>query len=113
MAKRWTHVPVGSRSGELGPDDHWRRMNLVTPATLLQGVAEVKEGRTFCLSLPLDVPGGQTMNPAASPRVATRCRAAGRDARPAGQRRCQGHRQVFSETAKCAAVIKAAEIKLD
>ena len=60
MAQRWTHAPTGSRWGEFGPDDQRGRMNLVTPAKVLQGVAEVKEGRTFCLSLPLDVPGGQT-----------------------------------------------------
>lgn len=28
------------------------------PAQVLAGVAEVREGRTFCLSLPLDLPGG-------------------------------------------------------
>ncbi|MGE5638842.1 MAG: cyclase family protein, partial [Clostridia bacterium] len=31
------------------------------------GVAEVKEGRTFCLSLPLDYPGGSVLNPRRSP----------------------------------------------
>jgi kynurenine formamidase len=42
-------------------------MNYVTPAKVLQGVAEVREGITFCLSLPLDVPGGQTLNPRRMP----------------------------------------------
>ncbi len=32
---------------------------------LLQGVAEVEQGRTLCLRLPLHVPGGQTMSPLA------------------------------------------------
>ena len=27
-----------------------------------EGIAEVREGRTFCLSLPLDVPGGRALN---------------------------------------------------
>jgi len=32
-----------------------------------EGIAEVREGRTFCLSLPLDVPGGSAMNPRRQP----------------------------------------------
>ena len=39
------------------------RMNLVTREKVLQGIAEVKEGITFCLSLPLDYPGGNVLNP--------------------------------------------------
>ena len=40
---------------------------------MLQGVAEVKEGLTFCLSLPLDQPGGNVLNPRRHPprRAAT------------------------------------------
>ena len=34
-----------------------------------QGVAEVKEGMTFCLSLPLDYPGGNVLNPRRHPPV--------------------------------------------
>src|SRR5262249_35525249 len=34
-----------------------------------QGIAEVKEGRTFCLSLPLDYPGGNALNPRRHPPV--------------------------------------------
>ncbi len=37
-------------------------MNLLTPRKVLQGLAEVREGRTFCLSLPLDLPGGNALN---------------------------------------------------
>ncbi len=82
MAQRWTHAPAGSRWGEFGPDDQRGRMNLVTPAKVLQGIAEVKEGRSFCLSLPLDVPGGQTLNPR---RIAPRRYAVLRDGKSAGQ----------------------------
>ncbi len=57
-------------------------MNLVTPAKVLEGIAEVREGRTFCLSLPLDVPGGQSMNPR---RIAPRRYAVLRDGKSAGQ----------------------------
>jgi hypothetical protein len=42
-------------------------MNYVTREKVLQGVAEVKEGQTFCLSLPLDFPGGQVLNPRRGP----------------------------------------------
>jgi len=46
-------------------------MNTVTREKVLQGIAEVKEGRTFILSLPLDYPGGQVLNPRrAPPRLA-------------------------------------------
>lgn len=38
-------------------------MNLLTPEKVKQGVAEVVEGKTFCLSLPLDYPGGRNLNP--------------------------------------------------
>jgi len=38
---------------------------------VLQGIAEAKEGLTFCCSLPLDYPGGQVLNPRrAPPRLA-------------------------------------------
>ena len=60
---RWKHAPAGSSWGEFGQDDQRGRMNLVTAEKVLQGVAEVREGRTFCLSLPLDVPGGNGLNP--------------------------------------------------
>ncbi|MGH8632060.1 MAG: cyclase family protein, partial [Burkholderiales bacterium] len=49
------------------PDDQRGRMNLVTRDKVLQGIAEVKEGITFCLSLPLDYPGGSVLNPRRSP----------------------------------------------
>ena len=37
-------------------------MNLLTPDKVLQGVREVRQGISFCLSLPLDVPGGNALN---------------------------------------------------
>jgi hypothetical protein len=63
MARRWTHAPAGSHWGEFGTDDQLGRMNLVDHAKVLQGIAEVREGKIFCLSLPLDVPGGVALNP--------------------------------------------------
>ncbi|MEK8028591.1 cyclase family protein [Pseudaquabacterium rugosum] len=82
MAQRWTHAPEGSHWGEFGPDDQLGRMNLVTPAKVRQGVAEVREGLTFVLSLPLDVPGGRAMNPR---RIPPQRYAVIRDGQSAGQ----------------------------
>ena len=62
MARRWVQAPPGSSWGEFGDDDRLGRMNLVDAAKVRQGVAEVREGRSFCLSLPLDVPGGRALN---------------------------------------------------
>src|SRR5216117_3456434 len=67
MKPRWKQRPPGSNWGEFGPDDQRGRMNLVTREKVLQGIAEVKEGITFCLSLPLDYPGGSVLNPRRSP----------------------------------------------
>ena len=66
---RWTRRPEGSTWGDWGPDDERGRLNLVTPAKVLQGIAEVRHGRTFCLSLPLDYPGGAVLNPRRNPPV--------------------------------------------
>jgi len=72
---RWKNRPPGSNWGEFGPDDRRGRMNLVTREKVLQGIAEVKEGLTFCCSLPLDYPGGQVLNPRrAPPRLAATSR---------------------------------------
>jgi hypothetical protein len=62
MAQRWRHAPEGSHWGEFGPDDRLGRMNLVDAGKVRQGIAEVREGLRFCLSLPLDVPGGRALN---------------------------------------------------
>ena len=65
--KRWTKRPEGSNWGDFGDDDQCGRMNLITPEKVRQGIAEVHEGRSFCLSLPLDYPGGNLLNPARHP----------------------------------------------
>ena len=67
MNPRWKQRPPGSNWGEFGADDQRGRMNWVTREKVLQGVAEVKEGRTFVLSLPLDYPGGNALNPRRHP----------------------------------------------
>ena len=67
--KRWKHRPEGSTWGDWGDDDQLGRLNLITPKKVLEGVAEVKEGRSFCLSLPLDLPGGNVLNARRLPPV--------------------------------------------
>ncbi|HKW52921.1 MAG TPA: cyclase family protein [Stellaceae bacterium] len=64
---RWKRRPPGSTWGDWGPDDQLGRLNLLTPKKVLEGVAEVKEGLSFCLSLPLDYPGGSKLNPRRNP----------------------------------------------
>jgi kynurenine formamidase len=64
---RWKRRPPGSTWGDWGPDDQLGRLNLLTADKVLKGVAEVKEGRAFCLSMPLDYPGGTVVNPRRHP----------------------------------------------
>ncbi len=61
--KRWVARPEGSNWGDFGEDDALGRLNLITPKQVLQAIKEVEVGRTFCLSLPLDYPGGSVLNP--------------------------------------------------
>ncbi len=62
MSKRWRVRPEGSNWGDFGEDDQFGRMNLITPQRRLQAMQEVRTGEVFCLSLPLDKPGGQVLN---------------------------------------------------
>ena len=63
MARRWKNRPEGSNWGDFGPDDQVGRINLLTPEKRRPGAAEIQEGIAFCLSLPLDYPGGNALNP--------------------------------------------------
>ena len=65
--KRWTRRPEGSTWGDFGPDDEIGRLNLLTEEKVLQAVREVRAGKVFCLSLPLDLPGGNVLNPRRHP----------------------------------------------
>jgi kynurenine formamidase len=69
QARRWRQRPPGSNWGDFGPDDQLGRLNWLTPEKVCQGIAEVRDGRSFCLSLPLDVPGGNALNPNRHPPV--------------------------------------------
>ena len=65
--QRWRRRPLGSNWGEFGPDDQRGRLNLITQEKVRQGLAEAREGLSFCLSLPLDYPGGALLNPRRHP----------------------------------------------
>lgn len=65
--RRWQQRPDGSNWGDFGPEDQLGRLNLITPKKVKQGIAEVREGKTFCLSLPLDYPGGNVLSPVRFP----------------------------------------------
>jgi hypothetical protein len=68
---RWQHRPPGSNWGEFGPEDQCGRMNLLTPERRRAAALEVREGLIFCLSLPLDYPGGPGLwETRAPPRLA-------------------------------------------
>ncbi len=71
MTKRWRERPPGSTWGDWGDDDELGRINLLTPEKTLQGVREVEAGISFCLSLPLDYPGGTALNQRRPPPVLT------------------------------------------
>lgn len=60
--KRWTRRPPGSTWGDWGDDDQLGRLNLIGPNEVLRAVEEVREGKTFCLSLPLEYPGGNVLS---------------------------------------------------
>jgi kynurenine formamidase len=67
MAGRWINRPDGANWGDFGPDDELGRLNLLTPERVRRAVAEVRQGLAFCLSLPLDFPGGNILNPRRHP----------------------------------------------
>ncbi|MBI4189990.1 MAG: cyclase family protein [Betaproteobacteria bacterium] len=69
MAKRWQERPEGSNWGEFGDNDQRGRMNLLTAERRLRALQEVKTGEVFCLSHPLDRPGGSVLSPARKPPV--------------------------------------------
>jgi kynurenine formamidase len=69
MNTRWKIRPPRSTWGDWGEKDQLGRLNLIDAAKVRQGLAEACNGITFCLSLPLDYPGGQVINKVRHPPV--------------------------------------------
>ncbi|BCH12322.1 cyclase (plasmid) [Mesorhizobium sp. 131-3-5] len=67
MTSRWKQRPEGSNWGDFGDDDELGRLNFLTPNARKRAAGYVKEGLTFCLSLPLNLPGGTVVDPRRSP----------------------------------------------
>ena len=62
-SRRWSHRPEGSNWGEFGDDDQLGSLNYITSGEIRRAAAEVVAGLSFCLSLPLDYPGGRSLAP--------------------------------------------------
>ncbi|WP_322048291.1 cyclase family protein [Paraburkholderia sp. J67] len=60
---RWQQRPQGSNWGDFGPDDQLGRVNLIGTEQVVKGAREILAGMSFCLSLPLDYPGDNKLNP--------------------------------------------------
>ncbi len=69
MSQRWKIRPENSNWGEFGADDQIGRLNLLTPEVRVSAAKEIHTGEAFCLSLPLDLPGGTDLNPMRQPPV--------------------------------------------
>lgn len=66
---RWKNRPEPSTWGDFGPHDVLGRLNLLTSEKVREGIAAVHDGRTFALGLPLDLPGGNALNPNRLPPI--------------------------------------------
>ena len=55
--------PPGSNWGDYGAHDRAGRLNELTPERVVRAAAEIRTGQRFCLSLPLDFPGGNVVFP--------------------------------------------------
>lgn len=65
--QRFRFRPDGSNWGDFGEEDRLGRLNLITTEVRRKAVEEVREGLAFCLSLPLDIPGQNILNPNRKP----------------------------------------------
>ena len=69
MAMRWKKRPANSTWGDFGEDDQRGRLNLLTPERIVRAAQEIKVGQSFCLSLPLELPGGNLLNQNRQPPI--------------------------------------------
>jgi kynurenine formamidase len=62
-----TKRPPGSNWGDYGVSDRRGRLNELTPKRVRRAAEEIRTGTRFCLSLPLDLPGGNVLHPSRHP----------------------------------------------
>ncbi|MGH7716964.1 MAG: cyclase family protein, partial [Vulcanimicrobiaceae bacterium] len=62
-----TKRPPGSNWGDYGVSDRRGRLNELTPKRVRRAAEEIRTGLRFCLSLPLDLPGGNILHPSRYP----------------------------------------------
>ena len=55
--------PAGSNWGDYGIQDRVGRLNELTSERVVRAATEIRTGHRFCLSLPLDYPGGNVVFP--------------------------------------------------
>jgi len=67
--RRWVKRPEGSNWGDFGADDQLGSLNHITAGCIIDAVKTVERGDAFCLSLPLDYPGGSVLAPHRHPPV--------------------------------------------
>ncbi|GAB1577065.1 cyclase family protein [Bordetella petrii] len=63
QAPRYSRRPDGSNWGDFGPDDQLGTLNFMDRQARLAAIAEIREGLSFSLSLPLTVPRAPVLNP--------------------------------------------------
>ena len=66
---RWTQRPPGSNWGDFGADDQLGRLNYLDADNTVTAAREIRVGKRFCLSLPLDVPATNATNARRHPPV--------------------------------------------
>ena len=67
MTAMQTKRPPGSNWGDYGESDRRGRLNELTPKRVRRAAEEIRTGMRFCLSLPLDLPGGNVLHPSRFP----------------------------------------------
>ncbi|QDY70639.1 cyclase family protein [Qingshengfaniella alkalisoli] len=63
----WVNRPEGSNWGDFGADDQLGTLNYIGAEQRRAAADEIREGLSFCLSLPLDLPGKVVLNPRRKP----------------------------------------------
>ena len=66
---RWKQRPLGSNWGDFGADDQLGRLNFLDEQSTLNAAQEIRTGKRFCLSLPLDIPATNATNTRRQPPV--------------------------------------------